>query len=384
MVAAVGHAQRDPGVLQGAAVEPAEQTGGLDDFGRDLDHLQPPQGMGERGTRGDAAAEADHARLLRGGMQEQRHVGEEALREHVAAAGGIHLPVHGQRERSPHPLDGHGDLRPLAVVHELSGPQLLLQPAGCGVDRVLVHAPRQQLAVPSRRPHCRERERHHDCRGPPPPMRSPASHGRRPRQRMRRRRGHQRRADPEAGKHHESRQHGPQHRADGVPGEGAGGRAADAAGILRQQLDGQRECGPEKEARRREQHEDPRELERHETVHPIGVRPHQLAHRDGQTADHANGGEAGGGGAGLRQCESGGRLSPSREGGHRGRAAERDPTDHGGEDEREGIGGRTDQEHERSRPRHFVRERPEAREREDGEDEPLTREAPRRGRGRGP
>ena len=104
-------------------------------------------------------------------MQEQRHVREQALRQHVARIAGVDLAVDGERRRSGEPADRDGTGRSLAVVEELSGSQRRRQIRRAERRGVLIGAAREQQLIPRRQ---REAEHEHAERGDRP-ERSPAA-----------------------------------------------------------------------------------------------------------------------------------------------------------------------------------------------------------------
>ena len=83
--------------------------------------------MRERGTQRHAAAQADDGGALRIRMQQQRHMREQALRQHVAGVGRVDLAVDGQRDGAGQAADRHRAGRALAIRQQLAGGQRRLR-----------------------------------------------------------------------------------------------------------------------------------------------------------------------------------------------------------------------------------------------------------------
>jgi hypothetical protein len=71
--------------------------------------------MGKRGSQRDAAAQTKNRRAFRVGVEQQRHVREQTLRQHVAGIRRIDLAVDRQRGRSGKPPYGDGARRAFAI-----------------------------------------------------------------------------------------------------------------------------------------------------------------------------------------------------------------------------------------------------------------------------
>ena len=106
--AAVSHNEVRTGIIQPVQVDVGKVPGCLDDLRRDFHDIRARDGMDERGTQRDAAAQSDDANLLRVWMQQQRQVSECFLREHVAEARRVDFAVDHQRPGPRQTLHRHG------------------------------------------------------------------------------------------------------------------------------------------------------------------------------------------------------------------------------------------------------------------------------------
>ena len=97
-------------------------------------------------------AETDDRHTTRCGMQEQRHVCHQLLREHVAAIRGVGLSVHSQGRRTGESLDGHRRWCAVLVVQQCARLELRFEVEILGyVGGIQIHTACQKLAVPLRR-----------------------------------------------------------------------------------------------------------------------------------------------------------------------------------------------------------------------------------------
>ncbi len=83
--------------------------------------------MRQRGPQRHAAAEAEDRGALRIRMQQQRHMREQALRQHVAGVRRVDLAVDRQGDGAGQAADRHGAGRALAIRQQLSGRQRRLE-----------------------------------------------------------------------------------------------------------------------------------------------------------------------------------------------------------------------------------------------------------------
>jgi hypothetical protein len=74
--------------------------------------------MAQRTGKRDAAAEPDEADAPRRVVQQQRHVREEPLRQHVAAIRRVHLSVDRECGNAGQAADGHRGSRAFAVIEQ--------------------------------------------------------------------------------------------------------------------------------------------------------------------------------------------------------------------------------------------------------------------------
>ena len=104
--------------------------------------------MGQRRTQGDAAAEAQNGHALRIRVEQERDMGEQPLRQHIARVGGIDLAVDGERCRASGPPDGNGAARALAVIEQFTGGERGARVRPLQHASVLIGTARQQQPIP--------------------------------------------------------------------------------------------------------------------------------------------------------------------------------------------------------------------------------------------
>ena len=148
--AAVADDEARAGPQERALVHVIEVVRGLDDFGRDLDHVRVDgrSDRPERRVQRHAAAEADDREMAGVAVQQHGQQPEQPLRQHVAAVRGVHLAVDRQRPRARQRADADRRRGAFLVELETPGAQHCGEVRRLQVRRVLVGAAREELAVP--------------------------------------------------------------------------------------------------------------------------------------------------------------------------------------------------------------------------------------------
>ncbi len=147
--AAVADHQMRAWIGQGVVVLPGEEAGRRDDIGGDLDDVRAPNRMRQRRAERDAATEADDADLAGGAVDEQRHVRQQLLRQHVAAVRRVHLAINRKRADSRQAPNRYRPGGPIVVVEQASSPQRPVEVERPEVRCVLVRAARHQCRIPA-------------------------------------------------------------------------------------------------------------------------------------------------------------------------------------------------------------------------------------------
>ena len=125
-----------------------EEARGLDHLRRDLEHVDALERMAERRPERDAAAQAEDGRLRGRRVEQQRHVREQPLGEHVAGVRRVDLAVDGQRRRAGRVAHRDGGAGAVAVVEQPAGGQREFERVAGHRRGVLVGAARQQFRAP--------------------------------------------------------------------------------------------------------------------------------------------------------------------------------------------------------------------------------------------
>ena len=123
----------------------------LDDFGRDFDDIgSRGRAGGQRRFERHTAAQTDDAHLGRMVVHQHGEQSQQALRQHVAPVGCVHLSVNRQRRCAGETADAHRGRGAFFVVLESAGCERRLEVALPDIRRVFVRAACEQLTVPRR------------------------------------------------------------------------------------------------------------------------------------------------------------------------------------------------------------------------------------------
>ena len=170
-------------IVERAPVHIRELRGRLDHFWRNLDDVDRRGWMHQHRRERDTAAESHDRDPPRIRMQQERHMGEELLREHVAPGRRVHLAVDRERALPSERLHRNRSRGALAVIEKRSRSQRgTTIDAGWHESRIQITACRQPLSIPARagrHPHdqCADRNERRD----PAAVRMTAAEGQRDR-----------------------------------------------------------------------------------------------------------------------------------------------------------------------------------------------------------
>ena len=129
----------------------AKKARRLDHLGGDLDHVGTRNRMTQRRAERHAAAQPDDGNVARVVVHEQRQMGDELLRQHVAAIRRVRLAVNRQRRRAGEPLDRYGRRGAFPVIQERAGLEQRFQIEILRHERrIQVGAAGEEFAIPRR------------------------------------------------------------------------------------------------------------------------------------------------------------------------------------------------------------------------------------------